>query len=83
MTHFTSQIDVGVLEDCARSVLDDAAPRALAVLKPLKLTITNWPAVAADLGDGPFTESFTVPAHPKVIGARQMNRFPHMFTFCV
>lgn len=38
-----NNIDISVLEECAREVLDDSSPRALAILNPLKVTITNWP----------------------------------------
>lgn len=33
-----------LLEACAREVLNEQAPRAMAVLEPLKVTITNFPA---------------------------------------
>jgi len=52
-----SVIDVGVLEDCVREDLDAGAPRAMGVLRPLKVTITNYP--------GDQVEEFTVPRHPK------------------
>lgn len=32
-----------LLESCVREVLNDTAPRAMAVLEPLKVTITNLP----------------------------------------
>lgn len=35
-----------MLESCVRDVLNDTAPRAMAVLEPLKVTITNLPANA-------------------------------------
>ena len=38
-----STIDYGVLEDCQREVLNETAPRRIAVLDPLKLVIDNWP----------------------------------------
>ena len=38
-----NNIDMSVLEDCSREVLEDDALRAFAVLDPIKLTITNWP----------------------------------------
>lgn len=52
-----SIIDMSVLEDCVREELDAAAPRAMAVLRPLKVVITNYPAEQV--------EHFTVPNHPK------------------
>lgn len=33
-----------LLEACVREVLNEQAPRAMAVLEPLKVTITNFPA---------------------------------------
>jgi glutaminyl-tRNA synthetase len=38
-----SWIDMSVLEDCLREDLNDSAPRRVAVLKPLKLIIDNYP----------------------------------------
>ena len=38
-----SLIDMSVLEDCVREDLNDRAPRAIAVLDPLKLVIDNFP----------------------------------------
>lgn len=35
-----------LLEACVRDVLNDTAPRVMAVLEPLKVTITNLPANA-------------------------------------
>ncbi|MBF0376842.1 MAG: glutamine--tRNA ligase/YqeY domain fusion protein [Desulfamplus sp.] len=37
-----SRIDVGLLENCLRDDLNDNAPRAMAVLRPLRVTIENW-----------------------------------------
>ncbi len=36
-------IDMGLLESCVRDDLDRDAPRAMAVLRPLKVVIENWP----------------------------------------
>jgi glutaminyl-tRNA synthetase len=52
-----SVIDMGTLEDCVREELNSVAPRAMGVLRPLKVTITNYP-------EGQ-TEEFTAPCHPK------------------
>jgi glutaminyl-tRNA synthetase len=38
-----SWIDVSVLEECVRADLNETAPRAMAVLRPLKLVIDNYP----------------------------------------
>ncbi|HEX6214640.1 MAG TPA: glutamine--tRNA ligase, partial [Vicinamibacterales bacterium] len=39
-------IDVGLLEHCGREDLNRRAPRAMAVLRPLKLVLTNYPTDA-------------------------------------
>ncbi len=44
-----NNIDMTVLEDCAREVLDQDTPRALAVQRPLLVTITNWPKGAVEI----------------------------------
>jgi glutaminyl-tRNA synthetase len=36
-------VDVGLLEFCIRQSLENTAPRAMAVLNPLKVTLTNLP----------------------------------------
>jgi len=55
-----SIIDMGVLEDCVREELDQTAPRAMGVLRPLKVIITNYPDDAV--------EEFVAPCHPKDAG---------------
>jgi glutaminyl-tRNA synthetase len=52
-----SVIDMSVLEDCVREDLDQAAPRAMGVLRPLRVTLTNYPAGQ--------TEELTAASHPK------------------
>ncbi|MBC8259999.1 MAG: glutamine--tRNA ligase/YqeY domain fusion protein [SAR324 cluster bacterium] len=52
-----NNIEMSVLEDSAREVLDKTAPRAMAVLHPLKVVITNYP-------EGK-TEDFEPSRHPK------------------
>ncbi|WP_027716304.1 glutamine--tRNA ligase/YqeY domain fusion protein [Desulfuromonas sp. TF] len=52
-----SWIDMGVLEDCVREDLNESAPRAMAVLRPLKVVIENYPE-----GE---VEVFEVPNHPQ------------------
>lgn len=53
-----NNIDITVLEDCAREVLDEEAPRLFAIMNPLKVTITNWP-------DDDSTELFSIEKHSK------------------
>jgi glutaminyl-tRNA synthetase len=51
-----NMIDVGLLEFCVREDLNAHAPRAMAVLRPLKVVIENYP-------DGQV-EDFYVASHP-------------------
>jgi glutaminyl-tRNA synthetase len=48
-----STIDDGVLDAAIRDVLNDGAPRRMAVLKPLKLTIENYPMGRIEMLDAP------------------------------
>jgi glutaminyl-tRNA synthetase len=52
-----SFIDYSLVEDCQREVLNEIAPRRIAVLDPLKLVIDNWPK-------GKVDECFA-PNHPQ------------------
>jgi len=38
-----STVDGALLEHCVREALGDAAPRAMAVLNPIEVVLTNWP----------------------------------------
>jgi glutaminyl-tRNA synthetase len=40
---FNGVSDLALLEHCVRDHLNQAAPRVMAVLRPLKVVITNWP----------------------------------------
>ncbi|MFO0860954.1 MAG: glutamine--tRNA ligase/YqeY domain fusion protein [Phycisphaerales bacterium] len=48
VTKVESFIDVGRLENAVRDVLNKTAPRSMAVLRPLKVTIENWPEGKVD-----------------------------------
>jgi glutaminyl-tRNA synthetase len=58
--------DYSTLEGCLRETLDVSAPRAMAVLDPLKLLITNWDEVmgAASGGQPGFLDDCSAPVHP-------------------
>jgi len=56
VTRSDTVIEMGVLEACARERLDRDAPRAMAVLRPLKAVIENYP-------EG-LVEEFDAPNHP-------------------
>ena len=57
VTRSDGVVDMGVLEFCIRDDLDANAPRAMCVLRPLKVVITNYP-------EGQ-TEELRLPRHPK------------------
>ena len=48
-----SWIDMSVLEECMRDDLNDVAERRVAVLDPLRLVITNYPAGQSELCQAP------------------------------
>jgi glutaminyl-tRNA synthetase len=60
-------IDMSVFEGCQREDLDPKAPRAIAVLRPLKLIIDNFPATE--------TVECTSPVHPH-FPERGLRSFP-------
>ena len=53
ITRKHNHIEMGQLENCAREDLEPAAPRAFAVLEPLKLIIDNYPAGETEFIDAP------------------------------
>jgi glutaminyl-tRNA synthetase len=55
-----STVDMELLEHCARDDLNQHAPRAMAVLRPLKVIIDNYPEDK--------TEEFDAPNHPQDSG---------------
>ena len=59
-------IDVGLLEHCVRNDLNARAPRAMGVIRPLKVVIENYPEDHVDELDAPY--------HPRdpSFGSRQV-----------
>ncbi|MBN1828849.1 MAG: glutamine--tRNA ligase/YqeY domain fusion protein [Deltaproteobacteria bacterium] len=59
-------VDISLLEHCVREDLNEVAPRAMAVLRPLRVVIDNYP-------EGQ-TEEFEVPNHPQnqAMGTRKV-----------
>ena len=66
VTRSESVVDVGLLEFAIRDDLDKQAPRAMCVLAPLKVTITNF--------DANVLEHFTAQIHPQKpeMGTREL-----------
>ena len=44
-----SMVEGNLLDHCVREALADTAPRAMAVLRPLKVVLTNWPEDKIDV----------------------------------
>jgi len=64
VTKMDNTVEMGVLEACIREDLNDNAPRAMAVLDPIKLVIENYPADQV--------EELTIKNHPndETLGTR-------------
>ena len=60
VTKSDSWIDYSTLEGCLRETLDGSAARAMAVLDPVKLVLTNWDEV---MGTGKLDDC-SAPVHP-------------------
>jgi glutaminyl-tRNA synthetase len=67
VTKKDSWIEMGVLENCIRENLNEHAPRAMAVLKPLRVMISNWNADK--------TETYQIANHPQKpeLGSREVT----------
>ena len=68
-----STVEYAFLEHCLREDLNESAQRVMAVLRPVKLTITNYP-------DGQ-TETFTVENNPNrpEDGSREISFSKHLY----
>jgi len=66
VTKADNSIEMGVLENCIREDLDSSAPRAMAVLHPLKVVLENYPEEGEEWLDAPN--------HPKeeAMGSRKL-----------
>ncbi|GGP82421.1 glutamine--tRNA ligase [Shewanella ulleungensis] len=60
-------IEVGMLDACIREELNEHAPRAMAVLRPVRVVIENYPNAQP--------EKITAPAHPsnESMGTRELS----------
>ncbi|HWS15410.1 MAG TPA: glutamine--tRNA ligase/YqeY domain fusion protein [Candidatus Methylomirabilis sp.] len=63
-----SRVSMELLEDAIRDDLNARAPRAMAVLRPLKATITNWPDDRVEWLD--------IPLWPRDIGKEGTRKAP-------
>jgi glutaminyl-tRNA synthetase len=71
-------IDYSALDIALRDDMEGKAPRAMAVLDPLQLTLTNWAEV---FGDEAHREACTAPAHPQhpELGTRHFRLGPRVW----
>jgi glutaminyl-tRNA synthetase len=65
-------LDYAVLDGCLRADLEGQAPRAMVVLDPLTLELSNW---AEEFGSASHIEACQAPAHPQhpELGMRQFG----------
>ncbi len=54
LTKNDTHIEMGVLENCIRSDLDPKTARVMAVLRPLRVVIENYPDDQVELLEGPY-----------------------------
>ncbi|MEE8334506.1 MAG: glutamine--tRNA ligase/YqeY domain fusion protein [Alphaproteobacteria bacterium] len=66
VTRSDSMVEVAMLDHCVREELNRTAPRRMAVLRPLKLVIENYPE-----GEGELLEALNNPGDPAA-GTRQV-----------
>ncbi|MDL2205576.1 glutamine--tRNA ligase/YqeY domain fusion protein [Eubacteriales bacterium OttesenSCG-928-N13] len=68
-----SVVDGALLEHCVREALGNSSPRAMAVLDPIRLTLTNWPEGEVD--------TLTMENHPELpeLGTREVHFTKHLF----
>jgi glutaminyl-tRNA synthetase len=71
-------IDYSVLDQSLRDDLEGKAPRAMAVIDPLKLKLTNWADV---FGSADHREPCSAPAHPALpeLGKREFGLGPEVW----
>ncbi|MEK8025054.1 glutamine--tRNA ligase/YqeY domain fusion protein [Pseudaquabacterium rugosum] len=70
-------IEYSVLEGCVRAELDGSAARAMAVIHPVRLKLTNW----AELFGADHLEPCEAPAHPHhpELGTRRFSLGPEVW----
>ena len=79
VTKQDNTIEMSLLEFCIRQDLEQAAPRGMAVLDPIRVTIRNHPALQASGGaESPSIETLSAPWHPQQpdLGARDLTFGP-------
>jgi glutaminyl-tRNA synthetase len=70
-----SRVDMGKLEYAIRDDLNHEAPRVLAVLRPLRVEITNWPGIT-EVDPAGTTEWLDAPLWPRDVPREGTRRLP-------
>ena len=68
-----SRIDMGLLESCLRDDLNENAPRVMGVIRPLKITLENYPE-----GQTETMEAMNHPQKPEA-GKREVSFSKHLY----
>nr|WP_319494588.1 glutamine--tRNA ligase/YqeY domain fusion protein [uncultured Desulfobacter sp.] len=68
-----SRIDMGLLESCLRDDLNENAPRVMGVIRPLKITLENYPD-----GQTETMEAMNHPQKPEA-GKREVSFSKHLY----
>ena len=68
-----SRIDMGLLESCLRDDLNENSPRVMGVIRPLKITIENYPD-----GQTETMEAMNHPQKPEA-GKREVSFSKHLY----
>lgn len=68
-----SRIDMGLLESCLRDDLNENAPRVMGVIRPLKITLENYPE-----GQTETMEAMNHPQKPEA-GKREVTFSKHLY----
>ncbi|MDT8999275.1 glutamine--tRNA ligase/YqeY domain fusion protein [Paucibacter sp. APW11] len=78
VTKTNAWLDYGVLDGCLRADLEGKAARAMAVLDPVKLKLTNYADIFGSLE---HREPCSAPAHPHLpeLGTRQFSLGPELW----
>ena len=73
VTKQDNTVEMGLLDFCVRTHLEPTAPRGMAVLEPLKVTITNYPDASGEWVDGVWHQQ------NDELGTRKLHFGPELY----
>lgn len=73
VTKQDNTVEMGLLDFCVRTQLEPSAPRGMAVLEPLKVTLTNYPEPDGELLDGVWHQQ------NEELGVRELHFGPELY----